>query len=164
MGIYVRRKCPKCGYTLENFTQDYTAIGPPFAICPYCKAIIILDHINEWGLMSFGDKAKYLFLHFYSNLVWGLGIAILLMMLIILVFKLDINYPSLYEHRTILGLTGFSGLFLTFAAQTMAFTKTVLRSMKRMRDPEYQKILQQYLEMEFSQANESTEQQSGENT
>ena len=138
MGVYVTRKCPKCGYAFERFVRKYVALGKPFEVCPTCRTIVLFNHINEWDLMSNWDKVKFIIIHTYTVLLYSMG-----------VFILIAAASGLIRSGLAIFVIFIISVSIAFLISIPLLQKDIQESRYRMQDPEYQKELNEHLGLEF---------------
>lgn len=131
MGMYVWRRCSKCGALLRESGYHYVALGNPIVNCQKCNALIKLDHINEWESLSLGGKIY----HLIASLKTALVLSVFIGLLISLIMKLI--------HREI----ELTDLFIISPIIAFIFTiimdiKNISSSKKRMADANYRKSLE----------------------
>lgn len=130
MGRYVWRSCPKCGYRIESGVIHYVALGSPIMNCPKCNALIKLDHINEWELLSLGGKIYHLITSLKTALVLSVFIGLLISLIMKLIHK-EIDLITLYIISPI----------IAFIFTIIMDIKNISNSKKRMADTNYRKSL-----------------------
>ena len=144
MGIYVQISCPSCHNVLENYTRKYIAIGPPFTECQLCGTLVKLNHMNEWGLMSFGTKAKQVVVHLWTNVFWSMGPFALLMIAAMFLTNMDFESPGLAGRYPIFLPTSFILSFLiVLLIRSFGFAKQIKLSNKRIENQTYRDKLQE---------------------
>ncbi|HPN54569.1 MAG TPA: hypothetical protein PLB52_01410 [Candidatus Moranbacteria bacterium] len=130
MGMYVFRRCPKCGALLENSGYLYVSLGNPVVNCPKCKAPIKAGNINEWELMSSGSKIYHIIAAIKTALVLSVFIGFLISLCFKLISK-EIELTTLFVISPMIG----------FSIEILLTIRSVYNSKKRMGDAKYRRFL-----------------------
>ena len=133
---YITRECPHCGYTFERLKPNYIALGNPYKKCPVCNNYVIFNNFNEWEIMSFWKKFKYIWAIFWSILTRILmKIVVGLIVIVILSNYLEIFNILLESNIKFLFIAGI--ILYEFIKWIKLGKNAINESKKRTQDEEY---------------------------
>jgi hypothetical protein len=128
MALLVVKRCPHCGNKYEQ-GPDSRGIGSPLIRCPSCSRFIIDQDDTEWELMGLWKKAGYVLICIYTAFLFGAVFPILLYF---------INEDTADSNFALSYLLGVAFIAIWIWKRN---SNDMSESKKRMRDPDYRKVL-----------------------
>lgn len=135
MGVFVTRKCPRCGNIFEHMEPSYVGVGRPFYGCGNCGTIVKVDHINEWDLMKLSVKAYHFLALTKTSLMYGI-----IPSLVYLFYAMIQGFEA--SDPIFLYFWGVSFLVI-FLVGTVNLYLSIKRSKERMSDKKYVEFLKE---------------------
>ena len=135
MSTYTRRRCPRCGYVLENWHKNNefwrTHIGPAVEVCPRCRSYLTVDSNVEFIMLKHPKLfiAQYLCVDLIKSVIFGGLIGLLLCLW-------AESESTLVKYACII-----VPIFIFLILHCLALKKSIDQSLERTSEYEYRNVL-----------------------
>jgi hypothetical protein len=132
MSTYTKKRCPGCGYVLENWHKDNefwrTRIGPAAIPCPRCRRYLSCDSNVEFIMLKHPKLfiAQFLLIDLFKSAIFGGLLGLLLCSLL----DLDVYF-----------LCSAISIVIFFVLHCVALKLEISRSLKRTSEYQYRDVL-----------------------
>lgn len=138
--IYVKKSCPKCGATIQNWKSDAEStmlnIGVPFEQCQNCKEFLIKPNTKEVNMLTFSDYIIMFIRDSFLTLLFCLFISS-----VISLFFSNLLELTDEQSASLLGVVTIICVIIYLFSYIKQFKKEINSSKERLKNKEYAKII-----------------------